>query len=337
MRNLLLSCVAFVCMGVAVHPSVAQENTFDKNLFLELTTELKAGKHFDIAVDMPAWVDFDANEKADDGEVFVPDVEGKIQRFIAPFKGKGQIKIYGAFKELILREDGITSIDVHRMTQLTYLELKANKLTTIDLSALKNLESLSVRENDFTSLDLSHQPKLELLEVIYNRFESLDLANNPNMYFLGIAHNRFSEKSIERILGDLPTRDRKKEGDIFAHFPLETEHNVITTDQVLRAKERFWNVYTWSIAANNWVPYAGVRGLEDVWAESPFKVNYHNGNLMLYGTKAGAEVAIYDLSGTCLATFSGDAETTLYRHFLSDGVYIIKQGIQSAKLMVTTK
>lgn len=338
MRQLRTIGTAILCMAVTFLYGNAQEVSFDTDLYLELTTIFESGQKFDIAVDYPAWADFNADGVQDQNELFIPQKEGKIQRFYSTHQGAKTIKIYGAFTELILREDGINSIDLSRMTQLVYLELKSNNLSTIDLSNLKNLESLSLRENFFTSVDLSNQPKLELLEVIYNEFEEVDLSNKPNMYFLGIAHNRFTEQSSGKLISDLPTMERNNPGDIFAHFPVETEQNVITTDQVLEAKSKNWNVYTWSMKANSWVPYAGERGIEEISLQPTLRADYHDGTLIIYGTTAGSEISLYDLSGAQLLTFEGDAEHTLYRTSgLPEGVYLVQQGAEVAKLMVVSK
>lgn len=337
MKRITWTWTIAVALGVVmVHPVAAQEPTFDKDRYLEFTTELQASKdNLYLAVDRAAWVDFNANAQVDEGEVFEPKEDGMIELFNPVYEGGKTLRIYGDFAEVSLRKNKITSVDVHRMTQLTYLELAINDLTSVDVTALTKLEGLNLRENDLTSIDVSNQSKLGVLEVIYNRIESLDLANKPDMYMLGIAHNRFSEQSIERILGDLPKRDRELYGEVFAHFPLDTEQNVITRDQVLRFKEKMWTVYTWSISANNWIPYAGVLGVEEITASLPFRADYHDGNLIICGSQPDAEIIIYDLSGLRLVSFLGDAETTLYRHRLADGIYIVRQGLHTAKLIVT--
>lgn len=316
--------------------SQAQEIGFDKTQYLELTTDLRQGDPFDIAVDQKAWVDFNANDQIDEGELFIPDKAGRIQRFISKAQGGKTFKIYGPFKEVILRRDQITSIDLHRMTQLTYLELKDNKLTTIDVGALTNLEQLVLRENELSTLDISHQSKLLVLEIIYNRFETIDLSHNPNLNMLGIAGNRFGEQGIAQMVTDLPQRSRENPGEIFGYFPEESERNVITKEQVIKAQGKRWSVYMWSIAANNWIPYAGVVATEDIVPQDAFRSSYKYGTLFITGTQTGEEVAVYDVSGVCIVTFTGDAETTLYHYPLPDGSYIVKQGGKSAQMIVTT-
>lgn len=181
MKRITWTWTIAVALGVVmVHPVAAQEPTFDKDRYLEFTTELQASKdNLYLAVDRAAWVDFNANAQVDEGEVFEPKEDGMIELFNPVYEGGKTLRIYGDFAEVSLRKNEITSVDVHRMTQLTYLELAINDLTSVDVTALTKLEGLNLRENDLTSIDVSNQSKLGVLEVIYNRIESLNLIIHP--------------------------------------------------------------------------------------------------------------------------------------------------------------
>ncbi len=82
---------------------------------------------------------------------------------------------------------GITDLSgIQYFTELTELDLTANKLTSIDISALSKLTILNVRSNEnLGSLNLSSNLELEQLNISHcTSLRSLDLSNNINLQFL---------------------------------------------------------------------------------------------------------------------------------------------------------
>ena len=80
-----------------------------------------------------------------------------------------------SIEKLILNRDGLTSIDLSKLTGLTELSLRENGFTTIDLSKLTALTDLDLSENELSTLDISGNRNLEDLNINYNKFEEFDL------------------------------------------------------------------------------------------------------------------------------------------------------------------
>ena len=76
-------------------------------------------------------------------------------------------------------ESQIETADLTKLTQLTELDLHANKLTTIDLSQNTKLKKLDLSRNELTALDLSNNTALTQLDLNSNTtLSALDLSNN---------------------------------------------------------------------------------------------------------------------------------------------------------------
>ena len=88
------------------------------------------------------------------------------------------VKIIGNCTSLDCLENGITSIDLSKNSDLTALDCRFNKLTTLDLSNNSELTELNCSSNELTVLDLSKNSLLTNLNCTFNKLTALDLSNN---------------------------------------------------------------------------------------------------------------------------------------------------------------
>lgn len=71
----------------------------------------------------------------------------------------------------------LTSLDVHKLKELTSLSCGYNQLTDLDLQNLTNLEKLSCPSNQLTALDLRNQKELTSLDCRENHLVDIKLAD----------------------------------------------------------------------------------------------------------------------------------------------------------------
>lgn len=335
-HKVLLSSVALILCTLGGYG----QKTFDLNRYLELTTTLETGSKATIAINGDAWVDLNANGQQDEGEVLRPEIDemGQPQLFTLTLAAQ-TLRIYGAFTEIILRKWRLSSIDVSRMTQLTYLGVPYGQLEQIDLSALTELKSLEARNNRLRELDLSHQSQLELIEVISNYFTRLDLTHKPNLYFVGVAHNEIQGEDMDFLVNTLPLRREgfENEGQLFVYTLNEpTEKNLITDRQAAIADGKYWNVQAWDASQGDWVKYEGEPTALDSPSRQPDRLRafYTGHTLAITGTTIDQPLYLLDATGQLIATIHGEQETTTYPIDLPAGHYIIAHLEQTTTLTI---
>ena len=86
-----------------------------------------------------------------------------------------------ALKKLSCSSNQLTTLDVSKNVNLTFLNCGSNQLTALDVSNNPKLEDLSCDYNSLTLLDLSKNPELEILSCRKSGLTSLDLDANKKI------------------------------------------------------------------------------------------------------------------------------------------------------------
>lgn len=100
---------------------------------------------------------------------------------------------------LEIEDTQITSLDLSKNTQLTYMYCNSNaKLTSLDISGSTELGSLGCAGTKLTSLDVSKNPKLQFLNCSNSKLTGLDISNNPLLKDLYCENNQILSLDVSK-------------------------------------------------------------------------------------------------------------------------------------------
>ncbi|MDR6760799.1 Leucine-rich repeat (LRR) protein [Flavobacterium sp. 2755] len=88
------------------------------------------------------------------------------------------IQDFVSLEKLICSNNYITTLDITKLTALTFLGLSNNKLTTIDLSKNIKLDLLDIQRNELVSLDVTNNTALKTFYCGFNKLASIDISKN---------------------------------------------------------------------------------------------------------------------------------------------------------------
>jgi Leucine-rich repeat (LRR) protein len=167
-----------------------------------------------------------------------------------------------ALTDIWCANNQLTSLDVSNSPVLRYLDAQSNQLTSLNVTGCTALEILYAHRNQLTSLDVSGLTALQALYAQYNNLTSLRVANCPALYMLPMYYNQIKAGQMGKTVSWLPTRSEDNRGTLYV---LAGEHpesgrvdgNIMTASQVAQANAKYWDVYCWNWAINDWEPYTG--------------------------------------------------------------------------------
>ena len=135
----------------------------------------------------------------------------------------------------------LTTLDVSKNTALKELYCSSNRLTTLDVSKNTALTKLDCSKNRLTELDIRSNKNLEILYCEENRLKTLLMYNNEYLHYIVCYHNQIYGEDMDFLIESLPHRSY---GSICVLNPEQKgEGNLMTTEQVSKAKERGWTTY----------------------------------------------------------------------------------------------
>ena len=135
----------------------------------------------------------------------------------------------------------LTTLDVSKNTALKELYCSSNRLTTLDVSKNIALTKLDCSKNRLTELDIRSNKNLEILDCEENRLKTLLLYNNEYLHSIVCYHNQISGTDMDFLIESLPFCSY---GSICVLNPEQKgEGNLMTTEQVSKAKARGWTTY----------------------------------------------------------------------------------------------
>jgi Leucine-rich repeat (LRR) protein len=178
------------------------------------------------------------------------------------------IEAFPNLQRLRIIHNQISSVDLSKNTNLTWLSLWDNKLTSIDVSSLRKLEYFGAGDNDIVTFDVSRNQNL--IELDFGNTEgragygttrgvtSIDITHNPNLQQLYMQNNRLTTLNLSGnpILKGLWVHDNKIESLDCTRNPL----------------------LSWFLVWNNNLRYLNIKGLPSIFIDRLY--TYNNPNLL---------------------------------------------------------
>ena len=93
--------------------------------------------------------------------------------------------------------NGMTSLNVKGLSELTYLNCDTNSLTELDLTGCSSLETLNCSKNYLEKLDLRSITHLESIVCNMNSLKELELGNNSELWHLDCEYNELSSLNAQ--------------------------------------------------------------------------------------------------------------------------------------------
>ena len=136
-----------------------------------------------------------------DGEIQVSEAEEVLYLHL-PYRNIESIEGILSFTNIItlnLRNNNLTSLELHDLPQLYSLGLDENQLDNIVLYDLPLLRNLWVESNNLTSLDLTGLDNLLIVECHRNQLTSLTLPTSSDIYELDCSSNNLTELDLTNL------------------------------------------------------------------------------------------------------------------------------------------
>ena len=110
----------------------------------------------------------------------------------------GEICYFTALKKLYCYNNQLTSLDLSKNSELTYLNCRYNQLTSLDISKNTALTYLSCDTNQLISLDLSTNTALTELNCFNNQLSSLNVSKNTTLTELNCYNNQLTSLDVSK-------------------------------------------------------------------------------------------------------------------------------------------
>lgn len=312
----------------------AHERDYDLSEYFELTSALNVGQQVKLYFKGEAgnvWIDLNNNQQLDEEEqALVNTVDYQMYTL-----GSQTIRIYGKVKEFLCRDSRLTAVDFTHYPKIEVIGVSKNELTSIDISKNHELNYIECNSNKLTELNVTGMNKLTLISCQDNMISQLDISDKPGLYFLSVAKNKIQEAEMEEIVKNLPRMTPQFPGSFFAAVLSPTEGNIMTVDQVVRAKEKKWDVMAWNGSA--WADYEGTEtSLDAVGATSSRLIaRYGDGMLHLNNLIVGKTIRVYGLDGRVAFETMATSESMSVSCGMRLGFYLISNGAdRTVKLFI---
>jgi hypothetical protein len=146
----------------------------------------------------------------------------------------------------------LMKLDLSKNTEMINLTCDRNQLTTLDVSNNTALTYLDCSDNQMTTLDMSMNTELEYLYCDSNQLTTLDMSKNKKLAQLMCYRNRINGARMDVLVESLPY-------NVITSFLYviynENDQNVITTVQVVAAKDKGWTPLYFD--GYSWQEYTG--------------------------------------------------------------------------------
>lgn len=275
--------------------------------------------------------------------------------------GSQTITIYGNVDRFECDNNSLTVVDVTENNKLTHLRCHKNNLKSlditqnidmtilycndnsglgsIDVSNNTKLVYLSCSTNGLTELDITNNPNLTMLHCYNNQIASLDLTNNTKLNNVRVFRNNLTACALDNMyktLSELPTGTR----DIFVKYSNSTsghtENPGADESRHYIATNKGWLPKDYSGAALANTSYTCIEtAIEDavLYEHLLLYPNPSKDFVALMGLKEPVIVTIYNLQGKSLMIELIDSDQAIDISNLPQGIYIMRAGNQSFKLI----
>lgn len=239
---------------------------------------------------------------------------------------------------LNLGESGLKDIDLSNQTELTWLNISGLDLEKIDLSKQSKLKWLNASNNKLTAIDLSTLKELRELYIPNNLLESINLDNQPDMAVVDLTNNRFKFSTFPYHTINILYYNNQADVEVEARNGSVD----LSSENVVNGMRTSYKWFTESgtelVKGTDYTIKDGVTTFAKIPEENvvcemtnsffpelviktvAIDLN-KEGSIDSVEIGADALVNVYDLSGTCLMSFTGDKERL---GALAPGFYIVE-------------
>ena len=167
-----------------------------------------------------------------------------------------------ALNYLTCNNNQLTSLNVSSLSNLRVLDCSKNKLSSLNVSNKTKLVDLKAFENQLTSLDVKGCSALSNLQISHNKLSSLSVQGCSALYNVYCFFNQITGSGMNTLVNSLRTIPAGSQGTLNVIAPGlseagYTEGNIITTAQVMTARNKRWLPRKW-VAGTGWVEIPGV-------------------------------------------------------------------------------
>ncbi len=127
------------------------------------------------------------------------------------------ITAFEQLKNLNVRENELTDLNVSSNTSLLFLWVEDNMLESLDVTGLSLLEKIGADRNVLNQLDVRANQALQFLTLSENELDAIDVSNNPALTDFNIIGNPLSCILVSQSQFDaVPTDWTKDDMDSYA-------------------------------------------------------------------------------------------------------------------------
>ena len=95
-------------------------------------------------------------------------------------------------------DNEISTIDLSKNTNLSYVYLEGLGLNELNLTTLTNLFGADLSNNNLANIDLSNNNKMSSLDISNNNFELLNVSNLVNLSILDVSNNQLNNLNVTK-------------------------------------------------------------------------------------------------------------------------------------------
>ena len=202
----------------------------------------------------------------------------KYDQYNFEYEIKSQtIVISGKISMLDIKKEGITSIDLSRLSGIKELYISENPLTKLDVSKNTKLTLLACNKCGLNALDVTKNTLLGDLQCAENELKTLDISNNTNLYNLDCADNYLTSLDMSSsnnwtyvwCYGNKLTYENVKLGgkakgltyDVNFAFHFKGENSqTLTKQQVQELKSKGWQARSAYIGSDGYRTFDDYEG-----------------------------------------------------------------------------
>ncbi len=185
-------------------------------------------------------------------------ISGKISKLDIQKEGITSIDLsrLSNIKELYISENPLTGLDVSKNTQLTLLACNKCGLNALDVTKNTLLGDLQCAENELNTLNISNNTNLYNLDCADNNLTSLDMSSSNNWTYVWCYGNKLTYENV-KLGGKSPTATY--DVNFAFHFKGE-KTQTLTRAQVQELKSKHWHARTAYIGSDGYRTFDDYEG-----------------------------------------------------------------------------
>ncbi len=226
----------------------------------------------------------------------------------------------------------LTELNLTNNTELTFLYCYNNPLKNLNVSHNVKLGKLLCNNTSIIALNISALTQLQVLYCQNNHLQNLDISHNPKLNYIYCFGNALKEVAMDNIVNTLADCSSQPQPSEFVviNSKGEKEENVITKDQVNRAKTKNWRVLDYNGDGDKMINYEGsnhsaIDGIFRGSTKFGAFCSKADNTITFYGALPYSVCYLYQLDGTVVANVqaNNDGEGCYTFPQIAEGTYIL--------------